>query len=69
MLDCLSYALAIANEWDLTVPSWGMGTVVSNGNGSGNARDVSEDELDSEIAAQRRRQQENLKIMDQIMGL
>ena len=42
MLECLGYMLArrvpegladlceIANEWDLAIPGWGMGTVVSN---------------------------------------
>ncbi len=61
----------IANEWDLAIPGFGVGTVVSNGNGNsnGNGRNTSEEELGSELVTQRKRQQENLKIMDRIMGL
>ncbi len=73
MLECLGYMLAIANEWDLAVSGFGMRTAVSNGNGKDASEFMIIDHpnliLDSEIAAQRRRQQENLRIMDQIMGI
>ena len=39
--------------------------VVSNGNG----RNISEEELGSELVIQKKKQQENLRLMDGIMGL
>ena len=76
MLDCLSYALAhraadlceIANEWDLAIPGLGVATVVSNGS-NGNGNNVSGEDAKLEIAAPKKRRQENVRVMDQIMGL
>ena len=42
-----------------------MAAVVSNGNG----RNTSEEELESELVTQKKRRQENLRVMDEIMGL
>ncbi len=71
MLDCLSYALAIANEWDLAIPGLGVATVVSNGNGNGNGNgnNVSGEDAELGLVAQKKRRQENVRVMDQIMGL
>ena len=48
MLECLGYMLAIANEWDFTIPGFGVATVVSSGNSNG--RDVSG--KDAELSSQ-----------------
>ncbi len=71
MLDCLSYALAIANEWDLAIPGLGVATVVSNGNsnGNGNGNNASGEDAELGLVAQKKRRQENVRVMDQIMGL
>ncbi len=77
MLKCLGYMLAhreadlceIANEWDLAIPGVGMATVVSNGNNNGSGNNASGEDAELEIAAQKKRRQENLRVMDGIMGL
>ena len=79
MLECLGYMLAhreadlceIANEWDLAIPGLGVATVVTNGNsnGNGNGNNASGEEAELELVAQKKRRQENVRVMDQIMGL
>ncbi len=48
-----------------------MAAIVSNGNdnSNGHGRNTSEEELESELVTQKNRQQENLRVMDGIMGL
>ena len=69
MLECLGYMLAIANEWDLAIPGLGVATVVSNGNSNGNGNNVSAEDAQLELVTQKKRRQENLRVMDGIMGL
>ncbi len=68
MLECLGYMLAIASEWDLAIPGLGVATVVSNGS-NGNGHNVSGEDAELELVAQKKRRQENVRVMDQIMGL
>ncbi len=71
MLECLGYMLAIANEWDLAIPGVGVATVVSNGNGNsnGNGKNALGEDAELGLVTQKKRRQENLKLMDGIMGL
>ena len=61
----------IANEWDLAIPGVGVGTIVSNvnGNGNGNGRDTSKEDAELGLVTQKKRRQENLRVMDGIMVL